>query len=669
MSLRPEGRYHGTRERCERREGFDAEGVSIGSLDPRRVERFPTLILSVWCGLVSGWLEVATIIVRKRTIDPNHLYEMSRHFVWLIPLTNLCLFLALGSVLKLLARAWPRRVQWLTPRLLAALTILPILLVGLPRIHGLAWFALTLGAAARLVPALERHPDGARRLFRFSVPVVASLVPIVAAATWGGDRLEQWRQAARPLPPPGSPNVLLVVLDTVAADHLSLYGYPRPTSPTLTELAERGIRFDRAQATSSWTLTSHASLFTGRWPHELSAGWLTPLDRTFPTLAEFLGSRGYATAGFIANTWYCASGSGLERGFAAYEDYIFPRLTALKPASLVQRTVEGIQAAERFLEDRLDVDVLRPPVERLFRLVNADRKEAAQINREFLDWLTRRRQPERPFFAFLNYYDAHSPYELPSERIHRFGSRAVDPRDGDMIQGWWSMDKSSISPRDIAFAHDAYDDCVADLDEQLGLLFDGLGRRGVLDTTWVILAADHGESFGEHPGIFCHGTSLYQTELHVPLVVIPPGGLPSKRVVTEPVSLRDLAATVVDVLDLEEGSPFPGGSLARFWDGSSTSPPTTADRALSELVPIDPLKPDPLEMVKPHWPIAAVVEGPWAYIRREADGREELFHLPDDSRESNNLADRPGAQAELRRMRGSLNGLTAGPLTPQRFNP
>ena len=116
------------------------------------------------------------------------------------------------------------------------------------------------------------------------------------------DRLKEWREAARPLPPPGSPNVLLIVLDTVAADHLSLYGYNRPTSPTIDELAGAGIRFDRVQATSSWTLPSHASMFTGRWPHELSAGWLTPLDGTYPTLAEFLGSRGYATAGFVANT-------------------------------------------------------------------------------------------------------------------------------------------------------------------------------------------------------------------------------------------------------------------------------------------------------------------------------------------------------------------------------
>ena len=107
------------------------------------------------------------------------------------------------------------------------------------------------------------------------------------------------------------------MLDTVAADHLSLHGYDRPTSPTLESLARRGVRFDRVQATSSWTLPSHAGFFTGRWPHELSVGWLTPLDATYPTLAEYLGSRGYATAGFVANMFYCGADTGLGRGLHA----------------------------------------------------------------------------------------------------------------------------------------------------------------------------------------------------------------------------------------------------------------------------------------------------------------------------------------------------------------
>jgi arylsulfatase A-like enzyme len=636
---------------------------------PERVGRLPVLVLSVWCGLVSGLLEVGTIIVRKRMFDPNHLYEMSRHFVWLIPLANLCIFLALGVILKLLLFAWPPRVNWLAPRLVCALTLLPVLLVGLPRIHGLAWLVVTLGVAARLVPGLQRHAAICRRLFQLSFPVVAGLVAILAATVWGEDWVKERRQSARPLPGPASPNVLLIVLDTVAADHLSLYGYERPTSPTMVELAERGIRFDRVQATSSWTLPSHASIFTGRWPHELSAGWLTPLDTTYATLAEYLSARGYATAGFVANYWYCAADSGLDRGFDHYEDYIFPQLSAFKSTSLVNRSVKGIRGVELFLEDRLDIDLLRTPVHRLWSLISADRKDAAVVNREFLDWLTRRRQPERPFFAFLNYYDAHVPYQLPAGRIHRFGIRPSDARESDMIESWWPMDKTAISPRDITFALNAYDDCVADLDEELGRLFDELGRRKVLDTTWVIIAADHGESFGEHAGVFCHGTSLYQTELHVPLVIIAPGGSPSKQVVTETVSLRNLAATIVDVLDLEKGSPFPGESLGRFWVRPSSSPSPPPDQALSEVVPIDPINPDPMEMVKPHWPLAAVNEGGWTYIRREGDVHEELFHLREDAKESRNLAGSPDSPPELERMRGSLNKLTAGPLTPDRFNP
>ena len=97
----------------------------------------------------------------------------------------------------------------------------------------------------------------------------------------------------------------------------------------------------------------------------LSAGWFTPLDGSCPTLAEFLGSRGYATAGFVANEWYCGSDSGLARGFTEYHDYAFPRLTAFKTASLVNRPVNGVQATEQFLEDWLDIDVFKAVVNHL----------------------------------------------------------------------------------------------------------------------------------------------------------------------------------------------------------------------------------------------------------------------------------------------------------------
>ena len=319
-----------------------------------------------WCGLVAGLLEVAVVVFRKQTFALDRLAPITRHFVWLIPVTDLAIFVVLGAVLAPLFW-WGKRGRWLAPRLLCGLTLLPPLWAASPRIFGPAGLVLALGAATRLVPTLERRAGRLWATGPAQLPGSRRCRLTAGGIGLGRDRSRTGKKSGRPLPPAGSPNVLLIVMDTVAAGHLSLFGYDRPTSPTIDELAKRGIRFDRAQATSSWTLPSHASMFTGRWPHELSAGWLTPLDATYPTLAEYLGKHGYATAGFTANYWYCASNSGLDRGFTVYHDFIFPRLTALKPAVLVRRPLDGLQSIERFLEEWLDVDALplRPALEEL----------------------------------------------------------------------------------------------------------------------------------------------------------------------------------------------------------------------------------------------------------------------------------------------------------------
>jgi arylsulfatase A-like enzyme len=629
------------------------------------------LLLSSWCGLVAGLLEVAVTVLRRRSLDV-HAVPMSRHFVWMLPLADLAIFCVLGTLLVPLV-LWGRRGRWLAPRLLCALTLLPPIWAASPRLFGPAGLLLGLGAAARLVPVLEQRPAGLRRLVRTSFPVVVGIVALLSAWSWGQDEITEWREARRPLPPPGSPNVLLIVLDTVAAGHLSLYGYDRPTSPTIEELAPHGMRFDHAQATCSWTLPSHASLFTGRWPHELSTGWLTPLDGTYPTLAEFLGEHGYATAGFVGNYWYCATNSGLDRGFTVYRDFIFPRLTALGQTVLIKRPVEGLEPVELFLEDWLGIGsfLLRPAVERLNWLFKTNRKGAAVVNGEFLDWLSRRGQPERPFFAFLNYYDAHFPYQLSDTATHRFGIRS----DDDPFEGSFTLSQSERSPRQIARNRDTYDNCVADLDEQLGELIDELERRAVLDQTWIIVVADHGESFGEHPDVVQHGSSLYQTEVHVPLLLIPPvtaGSRWAGRTVAEPVSLRDVPATIVDELGFRDGSPFHGKSLARFSHGISSAAPadrTGGDPVLSEVVPIDVLDPNPTQLLMRRCPLSAVADGGWTYIRREGDVREELYNLREDPQELHDRAADKATQPVLERMRQALLRLTAGPLTPERFNP
>jgi arylsulfatase A-like enzyme len=649
-----------------------ARPIDKGSVD--RQAKLPGLMslvaFSAWCGLVAGLLEVAAIVIRKEVLGPDHLYRISRHFIWLIPLSNVCIFLVVGLLVQISAWFRPRLGRWIGVRLLCALSLSPMLLIALPRIYSFACLLLALGVAARLVPLCERHTRGFHRICRTSVPVLLALFLVLAALPWIGDWAKQARENGRNVPAPGSPNVLLVVLDTVAASHLNLNGYERETSSTLVELADRGIHFEHALATSSWTLPSHATMFTGRPMHELSVGWLHPLDAAFPTVAEYLGARGYATAGFVANVGYCAADSGLGRGFTRYRDYIFPKFTAFKLTVLVERTLKGIEALSIYLDDQQDFIRTQQYVEHQLTNFLFDRKPAKVVNRELLGWLSSRPSPERPFFAFLNYGDAHSPYHLPPGRLRRFGG-APDEVQYEFIEAWPMLTKTNLPPRAIGLAIDAYDDCIADLDEQLGKLLDELGQRGVLDQTWLIITADHGESFGEHAGVFLHGTSLYQTELHVPLLIVPPGGSAIKQVVKETVSLRDLAATIVDVLDLESGSPFPGDSLTRYWDDRATTATprrSSPEPALSEVVPGDPLDRDSYGLPDKTWPLAAVKGSGWSYVRREGNVKEELFDVRSDANERHDLAGDPVVRPLLEQMREALRRYTNGPLVPERFN-
>ncbi len=402
----------------------EAIGPAVGCA-PNSWTFLSLLLLSGWCGLVAGLLEVAAIVVRKQVFDTDRFLRMSRHFVWLVPVSNVAVFLTLGFLGCGIILVWPRRGRWLYVRVLGAFVILPALLVAFSRIYSLAWLAVALGLAARFVPILERMSRSFRRFVLVSFPAALAILALLGGSVWVGDQFKQRRENSRPLPPLGTPNVLLIVLDTVAARHLSLHGYDRPTSTSLIELARRAIRFDTARATSSWTLPSHASMFTGRWMHDLSVGWLTPLDRTAPTLAEFLGERGYATAGFVANMGYCAADSGLSRGFTRYQDYIFPELTVFKTAVLVNRAIENTRAIIYYSEDWLEAAGLLSYTDRMLRAIDdADRKAAGVINHEFLDWLSRRTEPERPFFAFLNYNDAHYPYLTSAGKAAPFRGRA-----------------------------------------------------------------------------------------------------------------------------------------------------------------------------------------------------------------------------------------------------
>ncbi len=635
----------------------EGRAAPVPRLGPRDV-----LILAAWCGLATGLLEVATRILCRWINSTDRLYQISRHFVWLAPLTYLLLFLMMGLVLAAVTRLWPRRGGWLSRRLIVAAVIVPALMVAGPQIYHEAWMILALGVAARIVPSLERHTLELRRWLLLSFPALLGLVLLMAGSVYAGAWVKEKREGLRPFPPADAPNVLLIVMDTVRADRMSLYGYHRATTPRLDQLAKRGMRFDKVRATAPWTLPSHASMFTGRWPHELGVKWMTPLQSDFTTLAEYLGAHGYATAGFAANTLFCSYETGIDRGFTHYEDYELGPLAAVRTALVVDYAFQKLFALAVVYGRSFSAGLLRP-VQDVFLgwILTRDRISAYAINHKFLDWLTRRREPRRPFFAFLNYFDAHAPYVSPTVAQHRFGLQPRSAADANILDSWGDVKKLELSPYYKTLAEDCYDTCLAYLDEQLGKLFEELERRGELDRTLVIVASDHGEGFGEH-GLFDHGESLYRPEIQVPLVIVPPQRIRSQGVVNQTVSLRNLPATIVDLIGLKADSPFSGQSLANLWRTSSPdSALSMVDAVFSELPSPNPSNPNQGRSPAYGGPLVSLAEGDFVYIRNEGNGSEELYNERDDPRESNNRARDQALQSVLTRFRDGVNQFRSRP--------
>jgi arylsulfatase A-like enzyme len=612
-----------------------AQTEALARLGPGAV-----LIVAAWFGLLGGFLELVALVIKCTYIDPRY-YNVSRHFPWMYPLAGMMVLAVPAFLLAAAARAWPRKLPLRGAVGVFSFLVFLGLLCRWP-IFTVACLLLAAGLAAQTARLAARHPRGFMACVRSGLVFLAGSVAILAAACFGLQAVREHLAMARlPAPAPGARNVVLIVLDTVAAEHLSLYGYERDTSPNLARLAARGACFDLAISPAPWTTPAHASMFTGQWCHSLSADWKRPLDAKYPTLAEFLGARGYATSGFVANTYYCSYETGLDRGFAHYEDYDVTPRSILLCSGLVQRFLGSARA-------RLGLFGLAEDVRRS----GSGRKSAARLNGDFLHWLDR--QPRRPFFAFLNYYDAHHPYLLPEPEETWLGEGPQSRADYVLLRTWWEADKRALKPRQVGLARDAYDSCIASLDRQLGRLFQELERRGELERTCVIVTADHGEHLGERE-LFGHGCSLYRPEVHVPLLVVAPGLVGEGRHVASPVSLRDLPATVCDLLGIPGKTPFPGASLARYWDASRRTSGAPADDAsaeqvLSELAAPPEADPNPGRSPARQGPMRSAWSEGMHYIRN-GDGREELYDVDRDPAETHDLAHDPAAGARLELLR------------------
>jgi arylsulfatase A-like enzyme len=455
---------------------------------------------------------------------------------------------------------------------------------------------------------------------------------LILTAALGGRQYFQEREdiAGLPGPPESAPNVLLIVLDTVRSQSMSLYGYERATTPFLKSLADEGVVFQLAIAPCSHTLPTHATLFTGRFQYETGANWSTPLGPKFPTLAEVLSSRGYATAGFVANTYVCNTMSGLARGFGRYEDQItfvgkFFNSSPLIRFALKQNWVRKLIGYRDLL----------------------GRKRVNRITDDFLQWFDRI-PGGRPFFAFLNYYDAHQPYLSPEEFDGMFGPTELLGTYLGRYNHGVPCSHDNTSAEEIQALHNSYDAAIAYLDAGLKRLFGELERRNLLERTLVFVVSDHGEEFGEH-SVFGHGTDLHIQSIHVPLLLRYPASIPAGVAVDKPVSLRDVPATTMEILGLAETETFPGRSLSRYWTGTDQSQSEPDESMLSELI-YAPWDPEWAPVSKGD--MKSLVTGEMHYIRN-GDGTEEVYNIRADPEEQNNLIQTPrGAEAaaEARRI-------------------
>jgi len=332
---------------------------------------------------------------------------------------------------------------------------------------------------------------------------------------------------------PRTPNVLLISIDTLRADHLGCYGYGRATSPNLDRLAAEGALFEQHVSSSSWTLPAHAAIFTGLSD---SGHGCTDVDKAleprFETIAERFQSNGYATAGFFAGP-FLHPAFGFGQGFDQYTDCTSygAALDAANPVDWAKDDTTRKASHE---------DVANP---RTFEA--------------FQRWFGARE--EKPFFAFVHLWDVHYDFTPPPPFDTRF-----DPDYTGWVDGKNFFFDERIGPemakRDLDHLIALYDGEIAWTDTYLAKIRDELERAGVLDDTVIVVTSDHGTEFFEH-GWKGHRTTLYDEVIHVPLVVRYPKSIPAGMRVSAQTRSVDLAPTLLELCGLGELRDISGVSL------------------------------------------------------------------------------------------------------------
>jgi len=405
---------------------------------------------------------------------------------------------------------------------------------------------------------LDRHWHHASAALGAFVLAAICLVPALYQRAADSVRKQRPLPSAR-AQDDSRPDVVVVVLDTVRAANMSAYGYGLRTTPVFETLAREGALFFDASAPGTWSLPSHASLFTGLFP---SVHGATEEHRVLsverPTLASVLAKAGYQTVAFTANPWI-SDHLGLTRGFDWSDE--------------AWRDGGGGRAF--FFSFRLLDKLGFGPVD----------KGGGEVASHFEDWEAVRPKDAQPAFAFLNFLEAHFPHhQLPKEFLHKF-TRMTDAEQHEYSRRLFATQfgppMSGVGVEEtLRPAREMYDAGIAYTDSLLGRVVEALRRRGTLDRTLLVVLADHGELIGEH-GEFGHGISIFQPTMRVPLLVRLPGTI-KPTTVTQAVSTAGVFATVLDVLSMNPPPPQVVPSLLPTLDGRPGGLPVVAERFAGE---------------------------------------------------------------------------------------
>lgn len=365
-------------------------------------------------------------------------------------------------------------------------------------------------------------PRPRRRYARALLPFI---IAVVLVGLWCAHKVLLNREFTHP-------NVILISVDTLRADHLGCYGYTRDTSPNIDRLAKSGVRFTQAMSQASWTLPSHMSIMTSQYPHVHGvevAQQALPEDAT--TLAKVLSRSGYETAAFIS--WiYVARKFGFAQGF------------------------------DEFTE-------LLPPEDQIDSTTRASFK-AEQVTNRVNEWLAR--EHPRPFFLFVHYFDPHLNYEPPPPYDRMFDPAYTGAALGSYewirpyIKGANAVPQK-IDARDRDFVESLYDGEIRYTDYHLGRFLSAVDKAVGLDRCLIVFTSDHGEEFNDHGSMEGHQWTLYEETIHVPLVLRLPRSHQPARVVSRPVELIDIPTTILSLLNIAPPACFQGRDLSALAKG------------------------------------------------------------------------------------------------------